>query len=106
MIEIDLSKILLKKIEEDFQKERKKVVERSEDLKSLLIRIAKAGRWSLPTSVRGMETHHPELEKDLNLLERCGLISSKVKYTKHNAYREHFVTEKGKAMAKQFATAA
>ena len=97
MIEIDFNEFLLKKIEEDFQNERKKVMERMEDLKSLLVRIAEAGRWSLPTSVRGMDTHSPELERDLNLLERCGLISSKVRYTEHNAYREYFVTGKGKS---------
>jgi hypothetical protein len=102
VIEIDFNKILLKKMEEDFQKERKKVVERSEDLKSLLVRIAKAGRWSLPTSVMGTETHHPELKNDLNLLERCGLISGKAIYTKHNAYQEYSVTRKGKAMVRQF----
>jgi DNA-binding HxlR family transcriptional regulator len=102
VIRIDFKKILLEGIEEDFQKERRNVVERSEDLQALLVRIAKAGRWSLPTSVMGMETHHPELEKDLNRLERCDLISSKVKYTKHNAYREYVATEKGKTTVKQF----
>ncbi len=104
MIEIDFNKILLKKMEEDFQKGRKKVVERSEELKSLLIRIAKAGRWTLTMSVMGMETHHPQQEKDLDLLERCGLIESKVKYSKHNEYREYSVTEKGQAIVRQFLT--
>ncbi len=91
-------------MEEDFQKERKKVVEHSEELKSLLIRIAKAGRWTLTMSVMGMETHHPEQEKDLDLLERCGLIESKVKYSKHNEYHEYSVTEKGQAVVRQFLT--
>lgn len=91
-------------MEEDFQKERKKVVERSEELKSLLIRIAKARRWTLTMSVMGMETHHPQQEKDLDLLERCGLIESKVKYSKHNEYREYSVTEKGQAIVRQFLT--
>jgi hypothetical protein len=103
VIKIGFNKILLEKVEEDFQKERKEVVERSEELKSLLIRIAKAGRWSLTISVMGMETHHPEQEKDLDLLERCGLIESKVKYTEHNEYREYSVTEKGQAIVRQFA---
>jgi len=102
VIEIDFNKILLEKVEEDFQKERKEVVERLEELKSLLIMIAKVGRWSLALSVMGMETHHLEQEKDLDLLERCGLIESKVKYTKHNEYREYSVTEKGQAIVKQF----
>lgn len=102
MIKIDLNKILLQKIEEDFRKEQKKVAERSEELKSLLMRIAKAGKWSLPIIVMGMETHHLEQEKDLDLLEKCGLIGSKVKYTKRNAYREYSVTEKGQALIRQF----
>lgn len=70
-------------------------------MKSLLIKIAEAGRWSLPTSVRGMETHHAELEKDLNLLEKCGLISYKVRYTKHNEYHEYSVTKNGQAVVRQ-----
>ena len=101
MIEIDFNKILLEKAEEEFQRERKKIIERSEELKSLLIRIGKVGRWTLTTSVMGMETHHPEQEEDLDLLERCGLIESKIKYTKHNEYRECTVTEKGQAVVKE-----
>lgn len=97
---MDFNKILLEKVEEDFQREQKDVVERLEELKSLLIKIAKAGRWDLTTNVMGMETHHPMQEKDLDLLERCGLIESKIKYTKHNAYREYSVTEKGQAIAR------
>lgn len=104
VIEIDFSKILLEKLEEDSRKERKEVVERSEELKSLLIRIAKAGRWTLTMSVMGMDTHHPELEKDLDLLEKCGLIGSRVKYSKHNEYREYSVTQKGQASVQQFLT--
>ena len=101
MIEIDFNRILLEKIEEDYQEERKKVIERSEELRSLLIKIANAGRWDLTTSVMGMETHHPEQQEDLDLLERCGLIESKVKYTKHNEYREYSITRKGQAIVKR-----
>ncbi len=79
----------------------KAIVEYSENLKSLLIKIAEARRWSLLTSVRGLETHHAELEKDLSLLERCGLISCKVKYTKHNEYHEYSITKNGQALVRQ-----
>jgi len=102
MIEIELNKILLQRINEDFQEEKKKVVEHLEELKSLLIRIAEAGRWTLTTTAMGMETHHPEQERYLDLLERCGLVESKVRYTKHNEYREYSVTEKGQALVRQF----
>lgn len=98
VIEIDLSKILLEKVEEDFQKRRKEVVNRSESLKLLLTTIAKAGKWYLTTNVRGMDTHHPEIERDLELLEGSGLIESSVKYTKHNSYREYSVTKRGKVI--------
>jgi hypothetical protein len=60
VIEIELKKILLEKVDEDFQKERNKVIESLEDYKSLLIKIADASRWDFTTSVMGMETHHPE----------------------------------------------
>jgi predicted transcriptional regulator len=102
VIEIDFNKILLERIKEDFQEEKKKVVEHLEELKSLLIRIAKAGRWTLTTTAMGMETHHPEQKRYLDLLEGCGLIESKIKYTKHNEYREYSVTEKGQALVRQF----
>ena len=65
-----------------------------------MIKIANAGRWDLATSVMGMETHHPEQEKDLDLLERCGLIESRIKYTKHNEYREYTITRKGQTIVK------
>jgi hypothetical protein len=100
VIEIELKKILLEKVDEDFQKERNKVIESLEDYKSLLIKIADASRWDFTTSVMGMETHHPEQQKALDLLERCGLIESKVKYTKHNEYREYSVTKNGQMLVK------
>ena len=71
-----------------------------EELKDLLIRIKEAGRWTLTTNVMGMENHNPELEKDLDLLTRCGLIKSQVKYTKHNTYREYMVTQRGEVIVK------
>lgn len=100
VIDIDLNKILLEKIEEEVQEKRKEVVIISERLKSLLIRIAKARRWTITTNMMGTDIHHPEQERDLDLLEKCGLIKSKVRYTKHNSYREYSVTEKGQAMVR------
>ncbi|MCL6579647.1 MAG: hypothetical protein K6T73_09745 [Candidatus Bathyarchaeota archaeon] len=95
----DLTEVMLKRIEENtrqrIQEECKEIVQRSENLKSYLINIAKIGKWSLPLTIRGMEIRHPEHEKNLDLLERCGLIKSRIKYTEHNTYREYLLTEEG-----------
>jgi hypothetical protein len=95
----DLVELMLKRIEETaknrLQEECREVVQRSEQLKSYLIHITKFGRWSLPVAIRGMEIRHLEHEKNLELLERCGLVKSRVKYTEHNIYREYSLTEEG-----------
>ncbi len=95
----DLTELMLKRIKEDtiqrLQEECREIVQRSEHLKSYLINIAKFGRWSLPITIRGMDIRHPEHEKNLELLERCGLIKSRIKYTEHNTYREYSLTEEG-----------
>jgi len=102
MLEPDLIEIMLKRIEENakqrVQEEREEIVQRSDHLKSYLINIAKIGRWSLPLVIRGMETRHPEHEKNLELLERCGLVKSRIKYTEHNIYREYSLTEEAAAL--------
>lgn len=102
MLAPELIEIILKKFEEDakqrIQEEREEIVQRSENLKSYLANIAKIGKWSLPLFIRGMEIRHPEHEKNLELLERCGLIKSRIKYTEHNIYREYLLTEEGAAL--------
>lgn len=98
----ELIEIMLKRIEENakqrIQEEREEIVQRSEHLKFYLTNIAKIGKWSLPLSIRGMETRNPEHEKNLELLERCGLVKSRIKYTEHNIYREYLLTEEGAAL--------
>ncbi len=102
MLAPEFIEIMLKRIEENarqrVQEEREEIVQRSEHLKSYLINIAKIGKWSLPLAIRGMETRHPEHEKNFELLERCGLVKSRIKYTEHNIYREYFLTEEGAAL--------
>jgi len=101
----DLTEIMVKKIEEDArtrtQQECREIVQHSENLKQYLVTIAKAGRWSLPLTIRGMEINHPEHERSLELLERCGLVESKIRYTEHNSYREYTVTEQGIALIRK-----
>lgn len=100
----DFRGILLKEAEDSFHIRCSEIVENLERLKSRLIEIANVGRWTLPIFVMGSETHYPEHEKDLDLLERCGLIKSKVRYSKHNAYREYTVTDEGAALAERLKT--
>ena len=93
-----LKTVLLQKVEEDFQAECQVIIQKLDHYKGLLITIAKAGRFSLAITVRGTDVHHPEYEKDLGLLERCGVVTSRTKFTKHNAYREYTLTERGHAL--------
>jgi len=101
----DLTEIMTKKIEEDAQtrtqQECREIVQRSENLKNYLVTIARAGRWSLPLTIRGMEISHPEHQKNLELLERCGLVESRIRYTEHNTYREYTVTEQGASLVRK-----
>jgi len=96
-----LKTVLLQRVEEDFQAECQVIIQRLDHYKTLLKTIADAGRFSLPTTIRGTDVHHPEYEKDLGLLERCGVVQSRVKSTKHNAYREYVLTEKGQALIRE-----
>lgn len=99
MLVPDLTEVMLRRIEENakqrVQEECREIVQRSEHLKSYLTNIARIGKWSIPLTIRGMETHHPEHEKNLDLLERCGLVASRIRYTEHNTYREYLLTEEG-----------
>jgi len=96
-----LKTVLLQRMEEDFQAECQVIIQRLDHYKTLLKKIANAGRFSLPVTVRGTDVHHPEYEKDLDLLERCGVVQSRVKFTKHNAYREYVLTERGQALIRE-----
>ena len=96
-----LKTVLLQRMEEDFQAECQVIIQRLDHYKTLLKKIANAGRFSLPVTVRGTDVHHPEYEKDLGLFERCGVVQSRIKFTKHNAYREYALTERGQALIRE-----
>jgi len=96
-----LKTALLQTVEEDFHAECQVIIQRIDHYKKLLNNIKKAGRFSLPITVRGTDVHHPEHEKDLSLLEKCGVIKSTVKFTQHNAYHEYVLTEKGQALTRE-----
>ncbi len=96
-----LKTVLLQSVEEDFQAECQVIIQRLDQYKTLLATIANAGRFSLPVTIRGTDVHHPEYDKDLSLLERCGVVKSRVKFTKHNAYREYVLTDKGQALLRE-----
>jgi len=96
-----LKTALLQQVEEDFQAECQIIIQRLDHYKTLLNTIAKMGKFSLPVTVRGTDVRHPEYERDLNLLEKCGVIKSGVRFTKHNAYREYVLTERGQALIRE-----
>lgn len=93
-----LKAALLQRIEEDFHEECQVIIQRLDHYKTLLKKIDNSGKFSLPITVRGTDVHHPEYEKDFSLLERCGVVTSRVKFTDHNAYREYVLTERGQAL--------
>ena len=96
----DLKVVLLKSMEEDFQQECREIQERLDEIKALLCQIANTNGWELPVTVMGMEMHYPDYERDLKLLEKCGLVKSTVKYTERNSYRLYVLSEKGEALIK------
>lgn len=96
-----LKTALLQRVEEDFQAECQVIIQRLDHYKGLLLTIAKFGKFSLPVTVRGTDVHHPEHEKDLSLLERCGVVTSRLKFTKHNTYREYALTDRGHALIRE-----
>lgn len=95
-----LKAALLQRVEEDFHAECQVIIQRLDHYKTLLKKIESSGKFSLPITVRGTDVHHPEYEKDLSLLERCGVVTSRVKFTDHNAYREYVLTERGQALVR------
>lgn len=96
----ELREILIKSKEEEFRLECQEIVERVDHIRSLLIKIANNGNLQLPLTIRGTEVRFPEYEKDLNLLERCGLVRSRVRYTEHNSYRVYEISEDGASLVK------
>ncbi len=95
-----LKAMLIKRIEKDYQEECCALEERLDHIKTLLLTVSRTGSWKLPITIRGMDTSFPEYEKDLTLLERCGILRSRVKHTEHNSYRVYEFSEEGAALAK------
>lgn len=96
----NLREILIKSKEEEFHLECEEIVKRVDHIKSLLIKISDNGGLQLPLTIRGAEVRMPEYEKDLNLLERCGLVKSRVRFTEHNSYRVYEISGEGATLVK------
>jgi len=100
----ELKVILLKGIEENFHEECNETIGRLEHIKSLLISNANTGSLRLPITVRGVEIRYPGCEKDLSLLERCGLVKSRIKYTEHSSHRVYELSEEGASLVRKLST--
>jgi hypothetical protein len=93
---------LKKVVEEDYESDERQIEEDVERFKSLLTKIAKAGKWDLTVWLEGTEFKDlKKYEHDLSLLERANLIKGQMKYTERNAYREYRPTKKGTELAKK-----
>lgn len=96
----ELKEILIKSKEDQFRLECEEIVKRVDHIKSLIMKIADNGGLQLPLTIRGTEVRLPEYEKDLDLLERCGLVKSRIRFTEHNSYRVYEVSEEGATLVK------
>lgn len=95
--------MLIKRIEKDYQEECCSIEKRLDHIRTLLLTVARTGTWRLPIAIRGMDAKFPEYEKDLNLLERCGILRSRIKHTEHSSYRVYEFSDEGAALAKTLA---
>jgi hypothetical protein len=66
----------------------------------LLLKIQKLGAWSAAIVVEGEDTKDQTIN-DLVLLEKSGILESKMKFTHRNIYRVFALTERGKNLVKK-----
>jgi hypothetical protein len=93
---LDLKKILVDVIKEDYKQKEMEIEKGIERFKQLLQEMAATKKWDLAIWVEGSTVKDIEKhEKDLNLLEKGNLIKGKMKFTEHNEYRQYQLTKKG-----------
>jgi hypothetical protein len=98
----DLEAILKQVAEEDYESKELGIEKNFSNFKSLLLKIAKAGKWDLAIWIEGTDVQDAKkYEENLNLLERGNLIKGKLKYSERCAYREYQLTKKGSELLKK-----
>ncbi len=97
-----LKQRLEKIVEEDCQREGKKLGDELAKYRELLFKIRQTGKMDLLISVEGTKLNNVENEaRLLEMLEKADLIKGEEKYTHRNNYRQYVLTEEGTKLLKQ-----
>ena len=90
----ELKSILVDIIEEECQNRLIDIKNNLARFQDLLLKISKQKKYDLTLWVVGEDTNW-EAKKDLDLLEKAGLIIGKMGYSDQSGYREYTLTDKG-----------
>lgn len=90
----EIKQILVGIVEEEYRNTIEDINNNLEKFQTLLLKIYKQKKFRLTLWVVGEDTHW-EVKKDLDLLEKAGLIFGENGYTDQSGYREYKLTDKG-----------
>jgi len=96
----ELKKALHKFVDEEYKRKISEIDEGLKRYKAILLNIDNSERFEVVIWVEGMDTESQQ-KKDLNLLERSGLVQGQNRYEEHNAYRRYMLTDKGRQLTKK-----
>ena len=97
----ELKEIFEKLVKEKCRNNAREVEERLRNCNSLLIDIAKHKKLEFPIWIEESEENEfKQQEKDLDLLEKSGLVAGQTNYTARTPYREYEITSKGTELVK------
>jgi DNA-binding MarR family transcriptional regulator len=96
----ELKSILVSITEEEYKNKLKAINNNLERFQELLLKIFNQKKLHLTLWVVGEDTHW-EVEKDLDLFEKAGLIIGEMGYSDQSGYREYTLTNKGKKLVQK-----
>lgn len=91
---LELEMILNKVAIEEKESEKIDFERRKSSFKSVLLKLAKDKKMDVLLSAEGRDQHDSE-KRDLDVLEKAGLVKGQTKYTHRNEYRQYELTPKG-----------
>jgi hypothetical protein len=97
-VSTDLKHLLYHQICREFEDSSHAVEENITRYVDLLLKARRLGSLSVALAVLGQDTKDPEL-KDLDLLEKSGVLEAKIKFTERNVYKIFTVTDRGVELA-------
>jgi hypothetical protein len=103
-VSTDLKHLLYHQICREFEDSSHTVEENLSRYVELLLKARRLGSFSVALAVLGQDTRDPEL-KDLDLLERAGVLEAKIKFTERNVYKIFSATDRGEELASRIEAA-